>query len=356
MGILVSDDSFEALNNAQALSRFTQWAEPSRMHFIKAKKLHFVLFRTSDGRRGVIRVKVFVEAGAQFNEEGFLLKRVSMSVVVERYDYIKRKRFTESQTWMYEWDGAGQLMAVSNNEQKDMDGKPVRLRFEYDALGRRTAKISVWGRSAYHRVTRFLWDGDVLLHEWTYEGSEPPKTKLTKEGHRYYPEGEPETELTTSLLEEGTFVPLAQLVGERSYPITCDHLGTPTAAYDEAGNRVWQRELDIYGRVRQEEGETNSVPFLFQGQYHDHETELAYNRFRYYAPELGRYISQDPIGLAGGIKLYEYVEDTLYFSDPLGLSSRILNSSLGGSRKGMQAHPTLYQKKFGEITFVSLMK
>lgn len=54
-------------------------------------------------------------------------------------------------------------------------------------------------------------------------------------------------------------------------------------AYDEAGNRVWQRALDIYGRVRQQEGETNFVPFLFQGQYYDHETGLAYNRFRYYA-------------------------------------------------------------------------
>lgn len=77
-----------------------------------------------------------------FNEESFLLKRAK-SVVVERYDYIKRKRFTESQTWTYDWDGAGQLIAVSNNEQKDMGGKPVHLRFEYDALGRRTAKIRV---------------------------------------------------------------------------------------------------------------------------------------------------------------------------------------------------------------------
>ena len=51
------------------------------------------------------------------NEEGFLLKRVSKSVVVERYDYIKRKRFTEPQTWTYEWDGAGQLIVVSNNER-----------------------------------------------------------------------------------------------------------------------------------------------------------------------------------------------------------------------------------------------
>ena len=65
MGILVSNDSFDALNNAQALSRFTQWAEPSRRHFTKAQNPHFVLFRTSDGRRGIIRVKGFVEAGAQ---------------------------------------------------------------------------------------------------------------------------------------------------------------------------------------------------------------------------------------------------------------------------------------------------
>ena len=40
------------------------------------------------------------------------------------------------------------------------------------------------------------------------------------------------------------------------------------------------RELDIYGRVCMEEEETNFVPFLFQGQYNDHETGLAYNRFR----------------------------------------------------------------------------
>ena len=95
-----------------------------------------------------------------FDGEGFLTQRVSKTESIERYDWIRRKLLTEPLTWTYEWDGAGQLIAVSNNEQKDMGGQPVRLRFEYDDLGRRTAKISVWGRSAYHRVTRFLWDGD----------------------------------------------------------------------------------------------------------------------------------------------------------------------------------------------------
>ena len=46
-----------------------------------------------------------------------------------------------------------------DNVEKHIGGKPVHLCFEYEALGRRTTKISVWGRSIFHRVTRFLWDG-----------------------------------------------------------------------------------------------------------------------------------------------------------------------------------------------------
>ena len=62
------------------------------------------------------------------------------------------------------------------------------------------------------------------------------------------------------------------------------------------------------GKILEEEYNRNApyseqirIPFLFQGQYYDHETELAYNRFRYYSPELGRYISEDPIGAADQI-------------------------------------------------------
>ena len=37
--------------------------------------------------------------------------------------------------------------------------------------------------------------------------------------------------------------------GGKSYSIVCDQLGTPVEAYDEEGQRVWARELDIYGRI-----------------------------------------------------------------------------------------------------------
>ena len=53
----------------------------------------------------------------------------------------------------------------------------------------------------------------------------------------------------------------------------------------------------LYGRTRSEVGEVGFIPFLYQGQYLDTETGLVYNRFRYYSPETGAYISQDPIRL-----------------------------------------------------------
>nr|WP_286902037.1 RHS repeat-associated core domain-containing protein [Pseudomonas sp. UBA7500] len=50
-----------------------------------------------------------------------------------------------------------------------------------------------------------------------------------------------------------------------------------------------------------------SNPLRFQGQYHDRETGLHYNRYRYYDPGIGRFVGQDPINYAGGLSLYVYV-------------------------------------------------
>jgi len=127
---------------------------------------------------------------------------------VERYDWIRRKRIIEPLTWSYTWDGAGQLIGVKNNDK-------VNLRFEYDALGRRTAKINAYGKAEQHTITRFLWDGNVPLHEWVYPLSERPATVDDSEGRRTYLTPEPQTELTTWLFDEGTFVPSAKIVGER---------------------------------------------------------------------------------------------------------------------------------------------
>ena len=252
-----------------------------------------------------------------FDGEGFLAQRVSKAESIERYDWIHRKLLVEPLTWTYEWDGTGQLVRVKNN-------KKVNLRFEYDALGRRVAKINEYGKAEGHKITRFLWDGNVPLHEWSYPLSERPETIDDSDGRRSYASPEPQTELTTWIFDEGTFVPSAKLVGDRRYSIISDYLGTPIEAYDEEGKRVWARELDIYGRTRSEEGAVGFIPFLYQGQYLDGETGLAYNRFRYYSPETGAYISQDPIRLEAGLtNLYAYVHDVNAWIDPWGLVKRI---------------------------------
>ena len=102
------------------------------------------------------------------------------------------------------------------------------------------------------------------------------------------------------LFEDGSFAPLAKLQGQARYSILTDHLGTPVQMHDTHGQQVWAAELDSYGRVRRQEGETLACPFRYQGQYEDAETGLYYNRFRYYDPEAGQYVSQDPIRLKSG--------------------------------------------------------
>ena len=99
-------------------------------------------------------------------------------------------------------------------------------------------------------------------------------------------------------------------------------MGTPVQMYDSEGNRIWDCTLDIYGKVTDFRGESlYDCPFRFQGQYEDIETGLYYNRFRYYDPYLGGYISQDPIGLLGGNPTYySYVYDNNSLTDILGLS------------------------------------
>ena len=155
---------------------------------------------------------------------------------------------------------------------------------------------------------RFVWDGNVLLHE------------------TFKKDNSENTELTTWVFEG--FVPTAKLVNGKAYSIISDHLGTPILAIDSEGNEVRNRQLDIYGRVKREIKASSLgddirpfIPFLYQGQYYDFETKLAYNRFRYYSPETGAYISQDPIGLAGGNPtLYGYVKDSNWWVDVFGLN------------------------------------
>ena len=194
--------------------------------------------------------------------------------------------------WRYDWQSDGMLLRVVRPDSKEVS-------FAYDALGRRTEKT-------YEGVTtHFVWDGNVPLHEWQEVAADARKA-----------------DVTTWLFEQNTFIPAAKLAANgESFSIVSDYLGTPMQAYDKKGNKVWEQELDIYGRQRKRP--SAFIPFKYQGQYEDAETGLYYNRFRYYDPNAGSYISQDPIGLAGGsLILYMYVSNSNNLIDPFGLSRR----------------------------------
>ncbi|NOT61949.1 MAG: RHS repeat-associated core domain-containing protein, partial [Acidobacteria bacterium] len=77
--------------------------------------------------------------------------------------------------------------------------------------------------------------------------------------------------------------------------------------------------------------------FGYTGREHDPDTGLMYYRARWYSPETGRFVSEDPIGLAGGINLYAYVENDPFNSiDPSGLQKKG-----GGSKSTSPPAPTL---------------
>jgi RHS repeat-associated protein len=130
----------------------------------------------------------------------------------------------------------------------------------------------------------------------------------------------------------------------------CDQIGLPRELTDELGAIVWRASFKTWGGVEQMRhathglqlaahnghltqagerltdeatgGTTQLQPIRFQGQYFDEETGLHYNRFRYYDANVGRFVSADPIGLAGGMNEFRYSPNASSFVDPLGLNAK----------------------------------
>ncbi len=124
------------------------------------------------------------------------------------------------------------------------------------------------------------------------------------------------------MYQEGSFVPSAKIIGEEKFSIINDYIGRPVQVYNEKGDVVWETDYDIYGDLIEFKGDRNFIPFRQLGQYGDIETGLYYNRFRYYNPETGLYLSVDPVGLDGNNpNFYAYVFDSNSEVDLFGLAA-----------------------------------
>ncbi|MBX7229848.1 MAG: RHS domain-containing protein, partial [Burkholderiaceae bacterium] len=236
-----------------------------------------------------------------------------------RYEYdtlgrlrSKRKGKADSQkdsTLQLSWNAENQLI---RSQQKSLNLSQT-CEYFYDALGRRIGKEDGFG------ITWFNWEGMRLLQE------------------------ERGSQLKTYFYAENAYTPLAYwnssidpktpLNPADIYYYHCNINGAPEELSNHEGKVVWQARYRTWGNTVLEEwfAETtglkttvsdNSAPqqqnLRFQGQYFDAESGLHYNTFRYYDPDCGRFISQDPIGLLGGLNLYQYAPNPLSWVDPWG--------------------------------------
>ncbi|UUJ41914.1 DUF6531 domain-containing protein [Pseudomonas extremaustralis] len=168
--------------------------------------------------------------------------------------------------------------------------------YRYDPFGRRISK------TVDEVTTEFFWQGDKLIAEHHADR------------HRSY------------LYEPDSFRPLVLLEGfgpdkTTPYHYQLDHLGTPQELTAADGDIVWSAHYRAYGEIARLDSGKIDNPLRFQGQYFDQESGLHYNRHRYYNPDIGRYLTPDPVRLAGGINAYQYVPNPTGWVDPLGLSS-----------------------------------
>jgi RHS repeat-associated protein len=219
--------------------------------------------------------------------------------------------------------GYGPDNQLASVEERDRLGRRL-TEFVYDALGRRISKVHrrsmppaandpLAARSRddarfWEARTFFQWDCDVLLGETSTQFAEQ-----TTALERVY------------LHEPGTFRPLALAEEQRAgaskalYHYHLDRLGTPLEVTNDNGKLTWQSTLTAWGAVALESIAVVTNPLRFQGQYHDLETGLYYNRFRHYDPYVAQYISSDPLGLRGGLRLRGYTTQPTGWIDPLGL-------------------------------------
>ncbi|ENV92019.1 hypothetical protein F938_03151 [Acinetobacter bereziniae LMG 1003 = CIP 70.12] len=76
----------------------------------------------------------------------------------------------------------------------------------------------------------------------------------------------------------------------------------------------------------------------------DQETGLHYNRYRYYLPYVGRFVSKDPVGLFGGLNFYKYTHNPIDWVDPLGLKQRSLDEIKADRRRRENSKSGVYLK------------
>lgn len=233
-----------------------------------------------------------------------------------RYSYDEQGRVTLRRTttlsgaaliWHFQWDAEDRLTHVRTPQG-------VHWRYLYDPLGRRLAKQRLAEDGQVAGTTTYRWDGALLAEErtagatlvWDYAGPQPlcqREFKFDNEKHE---------------------------IDRRFFAIVTDLVGAPTELLSADGFLAWRARSTVWGATQWNKDSIAYTPLRYPGQYFDPETGLHYNFNRYYDPDLGRYLSPDPMGLAPAINHYAYVPNPLVLADPLGLAGCETDPTWGG--------------------------
>ncbi|TDR42424.1 RHS repeat-associated protein [Tahibacter aquaticus] len=270
-----------------------------------------------------------VEAAGQVVRGNRLAAYEDKRFVYDTHGNLVEKRVGGHTRLRLDYDPEHQLEAV----QIERNGVAQQVSYGYDAFGRRC-----WKRDSFG-LTHFCWDGNHLLQE--------------TRGDR----------CLTYLYEPDSSVPVAQLeslaVDAAARPdrparvryFHTDQIGAPRELTESDGSISWRANYRAWGNTLVVEylepaaavalqGEPVHQPIRFEGQYFDAETGLHYNRFRYYDPDIGRFVSQDPISVWGGSNTYQYAPNAQGWIDPWGLARcpKASYPSWMKAKKGMERH------------------
>jgi RHS repeat-associated protein len=192
-------------------------------------------------------------------------------------------------TTNYTWDYENRLSSVV------LPGTGGTVTFKYDGLGHRVQKAFTQGSTT--TTTNYLYDGANPIEDVDQNGNVLARYAQT-----------------TNIDE-----PLAELRSGTTSYYQADGLGSVTSLSNSAGAVANTYTYDSFGNLTASTGSLSNR-FQFTGRELDSETGIYYYRARYFDSSMGRFLSEDPLELDGGIDFYTYVDnDPVDLDDPTGL-------------------------------------
>ena len=212
--------------------------------------------------------------------------------------------------WSYTWNGENRLIKAENATSG------MKLEFDYDYMGRRIYK-KVYENNTLGKHLKFVYDGYKLIEEFDGLNGDALVRRYVWQSEDFM------LDVPVSVYDAA---------GNKTYFYHTDANKNITELSDENGGIVAHYEYSPFGSLTASSGEyAEENPFRFSSEYSDMETGLVYYNYRYYSPELGRWLSRDPIEEQGGWNLYNIINNTIINNwDVLGLLSFRWYENWGG--------------------------